>query len=181
MIPFATGTLAFIVVEGFYLQTMYNLEAGFMPALVAGCLVGGWTSYQMARKDARRDAPGPAEYCVPLPVAIAAIKRVLKTYSSGRDRWHINYDDKQTGEIQASFHLVDDSFRELRWLVPSGRVDKNINLQLWLVPKPKSVTELHIRVAVDAPITRLDCNVVINETINLIDAALQSAEQKRSR
>src|SRR6185437_10770967 len=103
MIPVATGVLAFIVVEGYYLHTMYNLEEGFMPAVIAACVVGGWTSYEMARADARRDAPEPAEYSVPLPIALGAIKRVLKTYSRGRDRWHINYDDKQTGEIQASF------------------------------------------------------------------------------
>lgn len=179
MIPVATGTVAFLIVEGIYLNTIYNLEAGFLPALGAALLVGAATSVCLARRDALRDAPATTRYRVPAPQAIATVKRVLKTYYHGRNRWRINYDDRQSGEIQASITLIDDSYSDMRWLVPSGRVEKSINAHIAIIPQPKSVSELHIDWVVDAPLSRTDCNAIIDETSQLIHQALNSAEASR--
>jgi hypothetical protein len=179
MLPIATGAAAFVIIEGIYLNTIYNLEAGFLPALGAAVVVGGATAAYLAHKDALRDAPAGIEYRVPAPLAIATVKRVLKTYYHGRYRWRINYDDKQSGEIQASMLLIDDSYSDMRWLVPSGRVEKTINAHISIIPKPKSVSELRLEWVVDAPLSRTDCNAIIDDTSNLIHQALSAAEASR--
>jgi len=181
MLPVATGAIAFLVVEGIYLNTIYNLEAGFLPAVGAALFVGVATQVYLARSDARRDAPAPTRYRVPAPQAIAAVKKVLKTYYHGRNRWRVNYDDRHTGEIQASMLLIDDSYADMRWLVPTGRVEKTINAHISIIAKPKSVSELHIDWVVDAPISRSDCNAIIDETSDLIHEALAAIEANHSR
>lgn len=179
MLPVATGTIAFLIVEGIYLNTIYNLEAGFLPAIGAAVIVGAATSIHLARRDAARDAPTPTKYNVPAPLAIATVKRVLKTYYHGRNRWRINYDDRQSGEIQASITLIDDSYSDMRWLVPSGKVEKSINAHIAIIPQPKSVSEVHIDWIVDAPLSRSDCNAIIDETSQLIHDALCAADASR--
>src|SRR6185369_8204780 len=127
MIPLAAAILTFFLVEGIFLQTIYNLEAGFLPAVGLGAVAAIAVQTVLARGALRRDNPEPCEYLVPRTKAFAIVKRIIRTYSYSFSRWRINFDDKLTGEIQASIHFIDDSWQDQRWLVPSGRLDRVIN------------------------------------------------------
>lgn len=177
MLSMATGAVGFVLVEFVYLKTVHNLEAGFIPALVVAFVVAIGTTVVQARYDLIRDNPDPLEYRVEAPLAIARIKRVLRTYYSGRRRWTINYEDRDSGEIQASMFLVDETFSEMTWLVPSGRVEKTINAEIRVSSGRGGVSRVTIVFAVDASYSRSDCNEVIDETLDQIEEALLDAQE----
>jgi len=176
MLSMATGAVGFVLVEFVYLKTVHNLEAGFLPAVVVAFIIAVGTTVVQARCDHIRDNPEPLVYRVEAPLAIARIKRVLRTFYSGRHRWMVNYEDRDSGEIQASMFLVDDSFSEMTWLVPSGRVEKTINAEIRVTPGPGGASEVRISFVVDASYSRADCNEVIEKTLSRIDEALQDAQ-----
>ena len=181
MMIIATGpaVLTFILVEIFYLNTIYNLEAGFLPALILAVLAFIATNIWLANIDTRRDFPEATQWQMPAPQAIAVVKRILKTYSSGRSRWFIHYEDRQAGEIHATFSFIDDSYGDMRWLVPAGRIEKNIHAHILFIPKLDSTTEVVVTWIVDAPISRFDCNSIIADTTNLINQNLADAQHSR--
>ena len=176
IIALGPAVLTFILVEIIYLNTIYNLEAGFFPALILSVLSFIATNIWLANIDTRRDFPEPNTWRIPAPQAIAVVKRILKTYSYGRNRWFITYEDRQAGEIHATLSFIDDSFADMRWLVPNGRIEKSIHAHISFVPLPDSSTEIILTWIVDAPISRFDCNCIIAETTNLINQNLADAQ-----
>ncbi len=179
MIAMACAFISFILTEAIYLNTIYNLEAGFFPALIVAIISFICTSIWLANIDTRRDFPEPTYWRLPAPQAIAIVKRVLKTYCNGRSRWFINYEDRQAGEIQASISFIDDSYNDMRWLVPSGRIDKSIHAHFSFVPQPDSATEVILTWIVDSPISRFDCNCIIAEVTHSIHENLAHAQHSR--
>jgi hypothetical protein len=185
MLGLALGILTFFIVEAHYLNTIYNLEAGFAPGIGLGFVVCIAIEVWLACKDNKLYSPEPDIYRVSTPRAFGLIKRVLKSYYDGNRRWRINYDDRLTGEIHASMHFVDDSYSDMKWLAPKGRVERTINLQIFLTDQKKHGTVIELYWTVDSPLSRADCNLIIRDTSadihNQLIEAEQAAETKKSR
>ena len=180
IIALGASFASFILVEVIYLNTIYNLEAGLLPALGVAFISFIATSIWLANIDTRRDFPEPTCWRLPAPQVISIVKRILKTYSYGRSRWFITYEDRQAGEIQASISFIDDSYADLRWLVPTGRIEKTINVQISIEAQPDLATEVVLTWLVDAPISRFDCNWIITEVTNSINQNLADAQYSRN-
>jgi len=177
IIPILTAFLTFIGVLAMVGSGRINPDFAWISAGVAGCSTGFVVLAYLVTQDRLRDTPEPRVYKVRLPIAMATVKRALKTFYEKRNRWRINYEDKQTGEIQASFYITDDSLSELAWAIGSERIEKTINLTLFLVAKPNSVTELRLHWKVDAEYSRLDCNLIIDATTSALHDALIEVQE----
>lgn len=179
MIQLALAILTFFIVEWIYLATIYNLEAGFLPAIGAGIVVAVITTVALTYLDNKKDNPPPDHYLLSRAQVLGVIKRVLKTYHFGYQKWRINYDDKNTGELQASIHFVDDSYRDHKWLVPSGRIDKTIVLYVQITSAPDRLIAVQLSFDVDSPLSRADANRIINEVTCDIHNDLLAAQEAR--
>ncbi|MDX2107118.1 MAG: hypothetical protein SFY67_12015 [Candidatus Melainabacteria bacterium] len=179
IIALGASFASFVLVEAIYLNTIYNLETGFLPALGVALISFMRTSIWLANVDTRRDFPEPTYWRLPTPQVISIAKRVLKTYSYGRSRWFITYEDRQAGEIHATLSFTDDSYSDMRWLVPTGRIEKSITVRISFEPKPDSATEVVLTWLVDSPISRFDCNCIIAEVTNSITQDLADAQYSR--
>ena len=133
IIPILTAFLTFIGVLAMVGSGRINPDFAWISAGVAGCSTGFVVLAYLVTQDRLRDTPEPRVYKVRLPIAMATVKRALKTFYEKRNRWRINYEDKQSGEIQATFYITDDSLSELAWAIGSERIEKTINLTLFLV------------------------------------------------
>ncbi len=180
IIALGASFASFILVEVIYFNTIYNLEAGFLPALGVAFISFIAISIWLANIDTRRDFPEPTYWRLPAPQVISIVRRVLKTYSYGRSRWFITYEDRQAGEVHACLSFIDDSYTDMRWLVPNGRIEKNINVRISFEPKPDSATEVVLTWLVDSPISRFDCNWIISEVTNSINQNLADAQYSRN-
>ena len=175
MIPMICAVIAFLFVEWVYVSLIYNLEAGSLPAVGCAFLAAAASAATIARLDQLRDSPQPVTYDIPVPVAFAAIKRSLKTFSHEQYHWRINYDDKQRLEVQASMNINADC-TDIRWLTQSNRLDKSINVLVSLSPMPDASTEISLRWKVFAPYWRDDCNEIIHLASVHLDEILLEAE-----
>lgn len=178
MLGTAIGVLTFFITEAFFFRFIHNLEAGFMPSVVLAIVAGIAFEVWLLELDENTYNPPAALYEIPMPQAIALVKRVIKTYYNGSRRWRLTYDDRMTGEIQASMTFFDDSYSDMRWLVPSGKVERIINLRAHVMTSDELGTRVQLNWAVESPLSRTDCNQIIHETTTLIHDELIEAQNK---
>jgi len=180
MRPFILAMGVFFASEAFFLLATDDLQSGLPLSFAFAMLFLLVGLCGQSRQKENLDLPEPRSYNVSRPKAFAVVKRVLKISSHGSSRWRINYEDKHTGEIEASLYFVDDSWRDQRWLVPSGRLDRTISAYLLLTPGPGQSTTVRIDWTVHSLLSRTECDSIIRTMTYLFDHALSSMQEADS-
>lgn len=174
--PASLGIIAFFAIEGLYLCFINNLEAGFLPALIGSIFIFVLT-HLIARNWAKQaNAPATRTYSLPLPMVFAAIKGTLRRYRRQSTCWRIDDDSPMTGDIRASFQFFDNTWRDMRSLIPEGRLERLVTLDVYLTANADGTTTVLLRWDVYSPVCAGECYAIIDETSREIHNSLSERE-----
>jgi hypothetical protein len=81
-----------------------------------------------------------------------------------------------TGDIRASFQFFDNSWRDMRSLIPEGRLERLITLDVYLTANADGTTTVLLRWNVYSPVCAGECYAIVDETSREIHNSLRERE-----
>jgi hypothetical protein len=169
--PTAFAVMSFFFIEALFWKFQNNLEAGFLPALLSALVAFSLAQFLACKWANRANNPHGFTCDLPMPLVFAEVKRTLKEYNNHATRWNITFDDPVTGNLHATFLFFDNTWNDMRDIIPEGRLERLITLDVTLHPHEGSTT-VCLYWHVKSPISAGDCYAVIAEVSDQIYTTL---------
>ncbi|MBX9772554.1 MAG: hypothetical protein K2X29_14350 [Candidatus Obscuribacterales bacterium] len=179
--PIILAVITFIGIECAFISMQNDIQAGFLPALIAAGAAFALAKYVSYQINYAIDHPAPTYYKM-LPIRVwEQVSKALKTTKYKGKGWKFNYEAKnplpgQPITVMAQFDFFHSDYKELGDMISEDDLKSFLYVDIE-IKYVNEMSELKLTWRPEPTLSRMEHNMIIQDTTNCMHDLLRKQEQ----